>query len=121
MVGMDEIRQTILKNVKTIKGIDDSIQDDLILVLIDESADRILGFVNARRDVPFEDYPSGLLYVLQDVTVKRYNRLNSEGTVSDSEEGRSFNWTESYLDEHLVILESHQDKRLGTQGNVWWY
>lgn len=117
----------ILANVKLIKGIpvEDTLQDDLLKVLIDESADRILGYINVRRETAIVDFPVPLLYVLQDVTVKRFNRLNSEGAVSDSEEGRSYTWSESYLDEHLLILDSyHQlpaDTDLSSQGNVWWY
>lgn len=46
-------------------------------------------------------------YILRDVSIKRFNKRNSEGTSSDSEEGRSFTWEKSYLDEYLNILDEY--------------
>lgn len=99
----------VLKNVKLIKGINDTLQDDLLDILIAESEARILAYINAKRETRLEDLPAALEYVLQDVTVIRFNKLNAEGAVQDSEEGRSFTWNNNYLEEHFGALNSYHD------------
>ncbi|MGT2833407.1 hypothetical protein Javan249_0035 [Streptococcus phage Javan249] len=94
----------ILDEVKLFKGITDSLQDDLISLIIDDSIDRILAEVNSMLDNPISELPNSLTFIVRDVAIKRYNKLNSEGTKEDSEEGRSFKWENSYLDEYRNIL-----------------
>ena len=99
----------VLANVKLIKGINDELQDDLLNVLIDESKARILAYINGKRAERLDDLPIDLAYVLQDVTVVRFNKLNAEGALQDSEEGRSFTWDNNYLAQHLGVLNSYHD------------
>lgn len=99
----------VLTNVKLIKGITDGLQDALLNVLIDESRARVLAYINQSRAVRLDAVPDELNYVLQDVTVMRFNKLNAEGAKADSEEGRSYTWQDSYLDEHKDALSVYQD------------
>ncbi|MGT2623941.1 phage head-tail connector protein [Streptococcus thoraltensis] len=94
----------ILGEVKLFKGITDNLQDDLILLIIEDSIDRILAEANSMFDNTITELPDSVTFVVRDVAIKRYNKLNSEGATADSEEGRSFKWENSYLDEYRNIL-----------------
>ncbi|HEM2820494.1 TPA: phage head-tail connector protein [Streptococcus suis] len=91
--------------IKVYKGITstDITQDELIDLAIDESIERILAKINDYSETDILDIPKSLTFVVRDVAIKRYNRLNSEGAKADSEEGRSFNW-DGYLDEYDTTL-----------------
>lgn len=95
----------ILQEVKIFKGITDAAQDELIELAISESIERILAKMNDYSDKEIPEIPKRLTFIVRDVAIKRYNRLNSEGAKSDSEEGRSFLW-ESYLTEYEETLRN---------------
>lgn len=97
---------TILDEVKLLKGIpkDDTVQDDLLNLIIEDSKERILAFVNLHSGTQKTELPESVNYIIRDVSVKRYNKLNSEGATADSEEGRSFSWEPNYLSEYEEIL-----------------
>lgn len=113
----------VISNVKLIKGIADDLQDDLLSVLVDESEARILAHINRKRVDRLDGLPVEVGYVVQDVTVMRFNKLNAEGASSESEEGRSFTWQDSYLDEHADALSFYQDDDDGKpkSGRVFYY
>lgn len=100
-MNLDALRN----EVKLYKGIEDDIQDDLINLAISESIQRVLAKINEFSDTVVEEVPDRITFVVRDVAVKRYNRLNSEGASADSEEGRSFTW-DGYLDEYENTLRS---------------
>jgi len=100
---------TILEELKTLKGIKDNEQDELLELIISDSESRILSRMNLYRekDEEIKEIPEKLRYVTRDVSVKRFNKLNSEGTSKHDEEGQSFTWESGYLDEHLDVLDSY--------------
>ena len=89
----------ILKEIKLLKGVSDTAQDDLLNLTIKESIERILAFVNRYSETSITEIPNNAAYIVRDVAVKRFNKLNSEGTKADSEEGRAFTWEDNYLSE----------------------
>lgn len=99
----------MLEQVKLLKGITDRAQDDLIKLIIADSESRILGYINAHKAEPLVDIPPDIEYILRDVAVVRFNRLNSEGANEDSEEGRAFKWKSGYLSEYEDILAGYFD------------
>lgn len=101
----------ILDDIKLFKGITDDSQDKLLELIISDSTERILAEVNLHTDKSLESLPDSISYIVRDVAIKRYNKLNSEGAKADSEEGRSFTWEDSYLDEYKEILANLQVKR----------
>ena len=100
-----------LKEIKVLLGISDELQDELLTLVIQDSEERILSVLNqyAQKNGTdkYDAVPDSLNYILRDVSIKRFNKRNSEGTSSDSEEGRSFTWEKSYLDEYLNILDKY--------------
>ena len=89
----------ILKEIKLLKGVSDTAQDDLLNLTIKESIERILALVNRYSETSITEIPNNAAYIVRDVAVKRFNKLNSEGTKADSEEGRAFTWEDNYLSE----------------------
>ena len=104
----------LLDDVKMLKEITDTLQDKLILLIISESEQRILSYINAKRHDPLLKVPEELEYITRDISIKRFNKMNAEGKVSDGEEGSTSNWEKSYLAEYESILDSYTDKVDGT-------
>lgn len=104
----------ILKEVKLLKGVSDTAQDDLLNLTIKESIERILAFVNRYSETSITEIPSNVAYIVRDVAVKRFNKLNSEGAKADSEEGRAFTWEDNYLseDDKQVLISLATKRRV---------
>lgn len=101
----------ILGEVKLFKGIEDMIQDELLLLIISESKQRILAHINARRSSKLDSIPDELDFIVRDVSIFRFNKIDSEGTSSNSQEGLTLNWEKGYLAEYEDILEGYYDKK----------
>lgn len=103
----------ILEEIKLLKGVSDNAQDDLLNLTITESIERILAFVNHYSETSITEIPSNAAYIVRDVAVKRFNKLNSEGAKADSEEGRAFTWEDNYLseDDKQVLISLATKKR----------
>ena len=106
----------MLESVKLLLGIEDSLQDELLNLIIEDSEQRILSTVNqfATRNgtEPIGAIPAEFTYIHRDVAIKRFNKRNSEGSKSDSEEGRSYTWESSYLDEYLELFNEHTKPKI---------
>ena len=100
----------MLKDIKLFLGISDTLQDDLLNLIIIDSKERILSKINEyavlNETSKLKEIPKEYTYIHRDVAIKRFNKINSEGATSDSEEGRSFNWEQSYLDEYLSLFDT---------------
>lgn len=103
----------ILKEIKLLKGVGDTAQDDLLNLTIKESIERILAFINRYSETSITEIPNNATYIVRDVAVKRFNKLNSEGAKADSEEGRAFTWEDNYLseDDKQVLISLATKKR----------
>lgn len=99
----------VTEELRLLKGIPkaDQEQDDLLTLIVRDSFERMIAYVNQfSSEAALEELPESVAYILRDVAVSRFNRLNSEGATADSEEGRSFTWESSYLtDEHKAVLQ----------------
>ena len=103
----------ILKEIKLLKGVSDIAQDDLLNLTIKESIERILAFINRYSETSITEIPNNAAYIVRDVAVKRFNKLNSEGAKADSEEGRAFTWEDNYLseDDKQVLISLAKKRR----------
>ena len=79
--------------IKTLPGLKDNNQDDLLDVII-ENTEQALCFKLSADEVPKE-----LNYVLVEVAIKRFNRLKNEGMTSYSQEGESITFNSSDFDD----------------------
>jgi hypothetical protein len=104
----------MLKEIKLFKGITDNIQDDLLELIISETNQRIIAFINRGCKIKIKAVPDEISFIVRDVSIVRFNKINSEGATSDSEEGRSFTWQDSYLDGYKGFLEDYWDDETDT-------
>lgn len=108
----------MLEKIKLLLGISDELQDELLKLIIEDSDQRILSKINqyasknATENV--KEIPNDFEYIQRDVAIKRFNKLNSEGTTADSEEGRSFTWENSYLNEYLDLFDEYTKPKVKT-------
>jgi len=115
----------MIEKIKLLLGISDDLQDKLLELLIEDSEERILATLNQYASKngtdEIESIPEKFSYIKRDVTIKRFNKRNSEGASSDSEEGRSYTWEKSYLDEYLSLFDEYtKPKKIGGKGIVRW-
>ena len=83
----------VKSKIKTLLGLKDNNQDDLLDVII-ENTEQALCFKLSADEVPKE-----LDYVLVEVAIKRFNRLKNEGMTSYSQEGESITFNSSDFDD----------------------
>lgn len=82
--------KTFLDKVKKRIGIEDHLQDKLLCEIITNVVDEL------KLRLPKEQafIPQPLYFIVIEVAVKRYNKVGSEGMVSESVEGRSMSYEE---------------------------
>lgn len=106
----------MLEDIKLFLGIQDALQDPLLNLIIEDSEQRILSVLNqfaAKNDTDkHKTIPTDLIYIHRDVAIKRFNKRNSEGATADSEEGRSYSWEPSYLNEYLNIFDEYTKPKI---------
>lgn len=106
---------SLLNDVKLLKGIHDDTQDKLLDLIIQESQERVLSFMNRVAGEPtYKEVPKDLNYVIRDVSIKRFNKLNAEGMSRKSEEGLSLQWESGLLTEHedelVAYVQGEEEK-----------
>ena len=89
----------LLNRIKTLLGITDN--DELIYEITELTKSKILNYIN-EAELPLE-----LEFVLVELTIQRYNRIGSEGIVSESVDGKSVSYEDvfenykPYLDDYI--------------------
>lgn len=91
----------ILKQVKELKGITDTVQDSQINALIDLTEQALLSHLPDGTT----EIPDKFGYVVTDITVKRYNRLGAEGLKKKSVEGLTLEFSDSDFDQYQHLFE----------------
>lgn len=91
----------ILQTVKVYLGIDDELQDDLLLQIIVDATQRVCGYINEST------LPAQLEWIVRELTIIRYNRIGSEGTKTDSEEGKSATYIYDPFEQFISTLDKY--------------
>ena len=81
-------------------------RDELIAVIVDNTALRLKNLLGGVPEVPEE-----LSYILVDVAIKRYNRIGSEGTASHSVEGESISFSDNDFSEYNLDIRAWRDSQ----------
>ncbi|MEJ7269535.1 phage head-tail connector protein, partial [Staphylococcus epidermidis] len=74
-----------LENVKMLLSIDDDKQDELLKIIINNTEKRLISLLPLET----EEIPERLEYIVEEVSVKRFNRVGAEGMTQESIDGRS--------------------------------
>lgn len=99
----------MLDEIKVLLSITDTEQDALLKLLIKDSKQRILTILNG-VNVLYNTVPTSLEYIVVDVTLKRFNKLEDEGSTTSKNGDFTIVWEKNFLDEHKSILESYRNK-----------
>lgn len=105
------------ENVKVLLGLKDSKQDGLLDIIIKNTESRLLS------KLPFniKEVPDNLSFIVEEVAVKRYNRIGSEGMTTESVEGRTNTFQANDFDEYQSIIDELSPKENGAKGSIKFY
>jgi len=102
--------------IKTMLGIEDDLQDDVLDVLISNVSSHLKSLLG-------KDIPEHLEFIVEEITVRRFNRLGTEGMQSESVEGHSITFYDlnKEFDPYLIIIENEKDDDgIARRGKVWY-
>lgn len=94
----------MLARIKIMLGIEDELQDELLDILVSNVENHLKSLLS--KDVPEE-----LEFIVEEITVRRFNRLGSEGYKTDSVEGHSISFYDlsDEFTPYLTIINNHKD------------
>lgn len=92
---------TVIEQVKTLLGISDDLQDNLLKV-IEKLTESHFKAYTGKTDVPDE-----LTFIIVEVIVKRFNRLGAEGMTSQGMEGLSMSFSLNDFEDYSEVFKRH--------------
>lgn len=75
-----------LKNIKIVLGINDNLQDAVLEVLIRNVTKHLVGLLK-KVNKNLTEVPGELGYIVEEITIRRFNRIGTEGMKTESVEG----------------------------------
>lgn len=95
----------MLERMKTLLGIKDDMQDDVLKIIIENAEAHLFALVG-------RNIPETLNFVVLEVSIMRYNRLGSEGMKSELVEGHKTDFYEPKDDfrPYLTLIESFKEQ-----------
>ena len=106
-----------LDNVKLLLSINDDLQDELLKKIIDNTEKRLISLLPLET----ETIPERLEYIVEEVAVKRFNRVGAEAMSSESVDGRSSTFQSNDFDEYMDVIESLYPKSRSQKGRGVFY
>lgn len=94
-------KPSVLDTVKTLAGIKDNLQDDVIQTLELMTRDQLAMMVDE------QSVPDKLEPIVKNVVLARFNRLGNEGYSSYSQEGESISYPSSDFDEYSSTISRY--------------
>jgi len=97
--------------IKTVLGINDNLQDELLEILITNVENHLKALLG-------KDVPEHLDFIVEEITIRRFNRIGTEGMQSESVEGHSVSYYDlnDYFTPYLTIIENEKDDDDGIYG-----
>lgn len=101
--------KAFVDKVKNRIGIEDHLQDKLLYEIVTNVVDEL------KLRLPKEQafIPQPLYFIVIEVAVKRYNKVGSEGMVSESVEGRSMSYEEDDFKQYDSFINKFFDDGCG--------
>lgn len=98
----------LLDSIKLRIGIEDTKQDALITDIIADVKARVLAYIN-QDGVTQLNLPTGLDFIIKDITIRIYNKIGDEGKESSSEGNVSNSWeTPADLSDYSDVLDVYR-------------
>ena len=89
----------LLNRMKVMLGINDN--EELLLEILDITKSKILNYIN-EAELPLE-----LEFVLVELSIKRFNRIGSEGFTSETVDGKTMSYEESEFEGYEKYLDDY--------------
>ena len=102
----------VLENVKKLLSINDDKQDELLGIIISNTEKRLISLL----PVDIEQVPDRLGYIIEEVAVKRFNRVGAEGMTQESVDGRSNTFQSNDFDEYMDVIDQYTPRTTGKRG-----
>ena len=96
--------ETIIKNIKTLLGIKDNLQDPVLNIIISNVSAHLKALLG--KEIPVE-----LNFIVEEISIRRFNRLGTEGMKSESVEGHNitfYDLKDEFVPYEAIIAE-HKD------------
>lgn len=104
----------MLDNVKMLIGITDTDQNEKINWIITSVSNRLKVLLGGIDDVPVD-----LAYIVEEVSIVRFNRIGSEGLSSHSVEGESLSYNDNDFAGFMDEIQAYNDTaNVSTRGKV---
>lgn len=101
-----------LDNVKLLLSINDNVQDELLKRIIDNTEKRLISLL----PIGIDGVPDRLKYIVEEVAVKRFNRVGAEGMTTESVDGRSNTFQANDFDEYMDVIDQYTPRTTGKRG-----
>lgn len=101
-----------LDNVKLLLSINDNVQDKLLNRIIDNTEKRLVSLLPLET----EEVPERLEYIVEEVAVKRFNRVGAEGMTQESVDGRSNTFQANDFDEYMDVIDQYTPRNSDKRG-----
>ena len=92
----------MLDKVKRLIGITDELQDELITDIINVTERRLLARLGCLKEIPIE-----LEFIVVEVSVKRFNRIGSEGLAKKTVEGLTKEFSADDFEEYEADIAEY--------------
>lgn len=102
----DKQREEMKETVKILLNIQDKLQDAVLDILIKNTEAHLKSLLR-KINPDLKEVPEEIFYILVEVTIRRFNRLGSEGMQSESVEGHSMTFNDSDFNSYLEIIEDY--------------
>ncbi|MGM0940358.1 MAG: phage head-tail connector protein [Bacillota bacterium] len=100
----------MLERIKTLLDLKDGLQDDVLGIIIENVSSHLLGKLK-RVNKTITSIPEELNYVIEEVSIRRYNRIGTEGAKAESVEGHKIEFYD--LEKDFVpyedIIDSYKE------------
>ena len=100
----------LLNRVKVLLGITDNDNEELLREIIDITNSKILNYIDKT------ELPNELEFVLIELSIKRFNRIGSEGFVSETVDGKTMSYEESEFEGYKKYLDDYISKNSISKG-----
>ena len=107
----------VLENVKKLLSINDDKQDELLEIIISNTEKRLISLL----PLDIEQVPDRLEYIVEEVAVKRFNRVGAEGMTQESIDGRSNTFQSNDFDEYMDVIDALFPKEASKRGRGVFY
>ena len=100
----------LLNRVKVLLGITNNDNEELLREIIEITKSKILSYIN-EIEIPIE-----LEFVLVELSIKRFNRIGSEGFTSETVDGKTMSYEESEFEGYEKYLDDYICKNNTNKG-----